>query len=443
MKIDSGSPTGGGANAAPAPELGVFVIWGDGRAEQDRILAAIAEGFEIRSVTEVVWTEHLISENFARFYRNYPLPPYGNFLETQKGRGPFLVVAAIDPAPRYEPRMTTSGMATVSASFLEAKQRFRTWSGGNRWLIHAADSAAHAARDLALLLGTDPEAHLRVHPAPWDGTVRTVHRDVTGAHGWESFDQLFHTLNATVPYLVLRNFDEWPDPSSLGAHDDVDLLTSDYLELIRVAKARPLLRRIPRWGGRFWVRVAGRDVLFDLRLIGDRYYDPAWARALLAGRVRHERGFYTPGETDYFESLAYHAIVHKHTLSTEYKDRLARMAEALGRPEWDRASLDDPATARRLLLDLLQQRGYALVRPRDPTVFFNFRAAGSGWPEVRRQLARVRRHAARLASPFIVHPLERAVRTARSRLGRGLPGLRRLYYHAIRAMWRRSSPQRA
>lgn len=417
----------------------MFVIWAGGRSEQDRILAAIDERFEIRSVTEVVWTERLISENFARFYRNPPLPPHGNFLETQKGRGPFLVVGAIDLAPRYERRMTTAGLATVSVSFLEAKQQFRAWTGGNRFVIHSADTATDAARDLVLLLGTDPTTHIRAHSRPWDGTIRTVHRDVAGAHGWDAFDQLFATLDYTVPYVVLRNVDQWPDPLSLGPDDDVDLLTSDYLELIRVTKARPLLRRIPRWGGRFWVRVAGRDVLFDFRLIGDRYYDSAWASALLAGRVRHRRGVFTPSETDYFESLAYHAIVHKHTLSTDHKDRLVSMARSLGRPEWDRASLDAPATARRLLLELMARRGYRIVRPRDPTVFFNFRAAGRRWPEVRRQLARARRHATRLASPFILYPLERAYRVARGRLGRGLPWLRRLYYHAGRALVRRAS----
>ena len=57
---------------------------------------------------------------------------------------------------------------------------------------------------------------------------------------------------------------------------------------------------------------------FDLRFVGDRYYDPEWAREILDRRVWNPGGFFTPSNEDYFESLAYHAVVHKNVFSRTY-----------------------------------------------------------------------------------------------------------------------------
>jgi len=247
-----------------------------------------------------------------------------------------------------------------------------------------------------LLLGTDPETHLKGNPHGWSGKVEEIRRDLSGARGWSSPAELFHALNHTVRYVVLRNFEGLPQSLHVGSHDDVDLLTDDYGELVGVMNARPHVRCVPPWGGPHWVKISGADMWFDLRFVGDQYYDPKWAREILDRRVWNDSGFYAPSYEDYFESLAYHAVVHKQFLSAEYKQRLAEMAGTLGRSGWDVSDLDNPARVKELLAGILRNRGCSYRRPRDVNVFYNFEAAGHHWPRVRRKLAGIFRKALRI-----------------------------------------------
>ncbi len=388
-------------------ELGIFILWSAARAEESRILSAIEEQFSVHHVYEITWTPELVLENFARFYQGSPIPPHADFIVRQKGDGPFLVVVVSDHTPRYEGRATTHGWDTVSVNFFDAKERFREWLGGGKQ-VHGTDDPRHAARDLMLLLGNVPANG----PGCWDGVIQKVQRDVSGAHGWDSLEDALRVLNHSVPYVVLRNFEGFPKTHELGPHDDVDILTDDYFETLRVLNARPLLKCVPRWGGRFWVTIAGRDVIFDVRMVGDWYYDPKWARTVLARRVWHEGGFYAPCDEDYLETLFYHAFVHKLSFTSEYKERLSEMATALGRYELTRAALDNRREAKRILDELMRRKHYRWGKPKSPMVFYNFAHAGHRLPRIRRLVAGAQRRMARFGSHVVlsrVIPLYRAL----------------------------------
>jgi hypothetical protein len=175
------------------------------------------------------------------------------------------------------------------------------------------------------------------------------------------------------------------------------MLTGDYPDAIRIMNARPNVRCLPRWGGPYWVNISGEDMWFDVRFVGDRYYDPRWAADILDRRVWNERGFYSPNPEDYFETLAYHAVVHKRAFADDYRPRLAGMAAALGRTGWNASGLGDPARMKALLDGILQRHGYRYYRPRDVNVFYNFSAVGHALPQVRRKLAGIARKALRVA----------------------------------------------
>jgi hypothetical protein len=371
-------------------ELGLIVVWPGARSAQEQMLRHIQELLEVRRVQAIHWSPERIAENSARFCRDGRVPPAGDFAR----EAPLLLVTVVDSLPRYVSR----GGAQVNATFLEAQQDLSTPTrSGPRVHVHASVSASEARRDLMLLLGTDPKSHLEGHPRPWDGRVEEVRRDLTGAGGWRSPTELFDVLNQTVRYVVLRNFEGLPESLHVGSHEDVDLLTDDYPELARVMNARPHPRCIPRWGGPHWVRIAGEDMWFDLRFVGDHYYDPRWAAEILDRRVWNAGGFFSPGAEDYLESLAYHAVVHKSVLSADYRRRLATMAAALGRDGWEVPALEDPARVTALLDEILARRGAACRRPRDVNVFFNFEATGHRWPHLRRKLAGLVRKAVRIA----------------------------------------------
>jgi hypothetical protein len=374
------------------PELALFVIWQKARPFQDEILQSIASVFEIRGVHEVTWTPDRVDENFARFYQGPAVPPYGFYFQGQKGGGPFLVVTVVDYEPLYEERQTHRGPEVLNARCFDVKQNIRKRIGGVM-RVHSTDSAAEAARDLLLLLGMTAEQYLARYTQEWNGDTVKVRRNLTGADGWESMAELLEVLNHGVRYIVMRNFEDLPDSYVVGPHLDVDLLTDNYFELVRLLNARPLHKSMPKWGGRFLGKVDGSDVLFDLRFIGDGYYDKAWAQRLLERRNWQAGGFFGPAADDYFESLAYHAIVHKQGLAEDYRERLQQMAEDLGRSDWNASELADFGIAIERLNSMMAERGFSHVRPLDPTVFYNFRPAGYSMPWIRRKLAGIKRRA--------------------------------------------------
>jgi hypothetical protein len=365
-------------------ELHLVVIWSAARHAEARILADLREHLEICRVHEVHWSPELVRQNYARFYRGRLVPPYRN-VRLRKGNGPHLVVTALDRAPRYAMRETLHGPAVVNATLFDAKLRYRSWTGTGH-LVHGSDSAAEARRDLMLLLGFTTGEYLPAHAGAWDGTVRPVRRDLSGARGWASPAELARALDCAVDYLVLAGAEALRGPGGQWG-EEVELLTNNYLELIAVTNARPRLRQIPRWGGRFLIPIAGREVACGFRFVGDGYFDPAWQRAVLERRAADRDGFYLPAPDDALETLAYHALVHQPALSERHRERLVAMARGLGRPGWTRAALEDPRRVKVLLDGMLAARGYAYVRPRDRMVVYNFAAVGAHWPAARRVLA--------------------------------------------------------
>jgi hypothetical protein len=357
------------------PEFGLFLVASPEADARARILERARTLVDVRRAYEVCWTPELAGENYARFFR-------------QRRSG-------ARPNPGFERPLLVLTAVAERTALLHAGEQLRAWTAGTA-TVHAS-AASEAARDLMLLLGTDPRTHREANRQPWDGRIEEIHRDLSGARGWASPTELFNALNHTVPYVVLRNFEKLPDCLHVGSHEDVDMLTGDYPDTIRVMNARPNVRCLPRWGGPYWVNISGEDMWFDVRFVGDRYYDPRWAADVLARRVWNENGFYAPSAEDYFETLAYHAVVHKRAFAPDYGPRLAAMAAGLGRPGWDAAALGDPGRRKALLGEILRQRGYRYHRPRDVNVYYNFSATGHALPGVRRKLAGVARKALRIA----------------------------------------------
>jgi len=403
-------------------ELHLVVIWSAARSEEQRILADIRDHLEVRRVHEVHWSPELVRQNYSRFYRGRLVPPYRN-VRLNKGNGPLLVVTALDRSPRYEVRETLHGPAVVNTTLFDAKVRYRAWTGPGH-LVHGSDTAAEAGRDLMLLLGCNPRDYLDRHSGAWDGVIRPVRRDLSGARGWDCAAQLFGALNCSVDYVVLRGADALRDIADQRT-GEVELLTNNYIELIAVTNARPLLRQIPRRGGRFLIRIADRDLVFALRFVGDRYFDPEWQRAVLERRELSARGFFAPAADDAFETLAYHALVHRHSLSELHKARLASMARALDRPGWTRAALGDSRRMKALLDRVLAKNGYSYVRPRDSQVFYNFHTVGARWPGVCRVLADLQGSFARRYHPWSAEGRAHYF-AARDLLARAAPWARKL-----------------
>lgn len=346
-------------------ELHLFIVWNKAGAARDTALHRIAETFSILRAFHIHWSPNTFSDNLTRFYGQH-LPP-GCEKEKSCGIGPFTLVVVRDNHPQYAVRETTRGPAFVNTRTFDLKSHLRSAPGG--WLpVHATNTPRETNHDLALLLGLDAPHFEHTYPGSWNGQILELHREISGARGWASYRELFFVLNATVDYVVLRNFDDLPDQHTLELHGDIDLLAGNYVDAILVANARPLFTN--PYNVHHAVVIAGQPIPFDFRYVGDNYYDARWEHQILASRRLTKGSFYTPDEENHFFSLLYHAAVHKKTVAPDYAIKLKRLANNLGIALPSGEFFDDPRQLRRFLQDFMSPRRYRFTPPHDPSVYF-------------------------------------------------------------------------
>lgn len=343
--------------AAPSPrderELGLFVIWEKGRQHERRILADLETRFTILEVHETRWASSA-TNNFARFYADIAVR--GVYHVLSKGAGPFLAVTLVDASPRLEHRQTARGRRLVNARFFDAKQSYRKLRGAELG-VHCSETRQELVRDLMLLLGVSADRYLVETTVPWHGYVEQQCRDLVGAQGWSTWEELFLVLNHTIDYAVLEYPPAWRAPNG----PRLVLLTDDGRALCRIANARST-RRAELSGGAVTLEVAGKRARPTVRFPGDGCYDPRWYRHVLASRTLDERGFYTPPAADRFWMVAYDALARGGDYSADRARDLALHARSLGSCE----ACTDARAARVLLDRFVRARGYTHTRPLDP-----------------------------------------------------------------------------
>jgi hypothetical protein len=302
-------------------ELHLFLLWSKAREREAAILSDLGSRFTILDAVEVEWTRARFAENLTRFY-GQALPP-GSDKELHCGDGPFLLVVVADASPLYRTRKRPQGREIVNAATFDAKSRYREWTGGGH-RVHATLSQHELARDLFLLLGAEPSRY--DDPALWPGTTRTLRRDLLGAEGWESVEQLVHALEVALGCVVL----------DAGSARPLALLVDDLWW------AEALARAEPQADGTLRVTVAGAPLELTLHEVGDGSLEREWQEALLADRVRGERGFFVPSPLDEL-----HLLLERRARSGDLVDE-ATLAHAAERAGVDPGAYGDVDTARAL-----------------------------------------------------------------------------------------------
>ncbi len=346
-------------------EIHLFLIWYNARSLQDKIIDDVKSSFEIIRILEIKWSDALYSSNLTRFYGQRL--PDRSFKEQHCGKGPFIVIVVRDNNPRYEMRNTSHGPAVVNVNTFDKKQLYRKWTGGGH-KIHATDTTQETDHDLVLLTGFASDDFCNEYSSSVSGSIETLHRDLSGACGWESISKLLYVMNHTTSYIILRNFDGIPDRYTSKTHVDIDLLGSSALALKYIINAQPVFPSSQRV--LHYTLVDNQKVLFDFRSIGDGYYDESWERSMLQNRIFHQAGFYRPSEEDYFFSLLYHALIHKPSVSDDYKVILSSLADKL-KIRLSPADFSDRSRCLEVLNDFLNRNGYHFTEPCDISVYFN------------------------------------------------------------------------
>lgn len=357
MKIDTIEEKG---------EIHLYIIWEKAAHKRDAIISDINDNFKILDIFEISWSAKNFSRNISRFYGEKL--PKGSHKERHCGTGPFTLIIIRDPFPVYAERNTSKGSRIVNSKMFDAKDRYRSWTGGGH-KIHGTNSELETRHDLFLLLGHELESY-KEESRDWGGQVTRIRKDLIGAIEWKNIEELFRALNSTVGYVVLRNFECLPAQYHLESHGDIDLLVDDLVETTYVINGKKVFKR--RGRAQYKVKIAGQDIPFDIRHVGDNYYCTTWENDILQRREYLEgKNIFIPSSESYFFSLLYHALVHKREFSKDYADRLLKMIkdnENLKGLKYEIITID---RGRNILLDFMRKMSYALVAPNDVTVYFN------------------------------------------------------------------------
>jgi len=187
---------GRGQDRAPAAgETHVFVIWSRARHAEDAIVADVAARFRLVDSVQVAWSEEHFAQSLTRLYGT--ALPSGSEKERHGGTGPFLLLVVEVTRPRYARRRTGAGRTLVETSMLEARTRYRSWTGGG-YRVHASLTREEAERDLYLLLGRRGGAFGDERTLGDLTRPRRLEADPIGTRGWRSLEELMTALDVTV-----------------------------------------------------------------------------------------------------------------------------------------------------------------------------------------------------------------------------------------------------
>lgn len=349
-------------------ELHIFILWARARNRETEILDDINKKFNLYEVIEVTWSKKKFAENLSRFYgvklgRN-------SSKEKECGNEKFLLITLFDENPKYDWVKTSRGLEYVNINTFEAKQLYRSWTGGGH-KVHATNLPAETEHDLVLLLGQTTKDYLwPTSTKQYNGTINKHDCDLVGANGWGSLEEFFYVLNATIKYIVLRNYEYLSHNYVSEEHGDIDLLVGDLENAVLTANAKKVFK--PKHRVHYFVKINGKKIFFDFRYKGDEYYCYVWEHDLLKNRERYNSLFYVPSKEDHFYSLIYHAIIHKQIIATDYHIILKKMSEELFSKEIIGGEvyvnrIDLYAT---LLKKFMRKNGYFFTRPKDKSVFY-------------------------------------------------------------------------
>jgi len=340
-------------------ELHIFIAWEKARSKEKFIRDEITKEFELCDIYDIQWSKERFSKNLTRFYGKN-LPKNSN-KEKHIGNGRFLLFIVMDNNPCYENRKTSKGEKLVNINTFDLKEKLRISTGGGH-KIHATNSSGEVDHDLSLLLGINSKDYVNKYKK-FDGSVKLIEKDLIGCEGWKSLQELFYTLNNTVNYVILRNFEDLPN--CYDNKSDIDILTDGDLDDIK----NLCLSKPKYFGNRlhYITFIQNKEIILDFSTVGDGFYDDVWQKSILYSKILYKNIFYKPSDLDYFYSLIYHAIIHKRSISEDYFCKILKLAEKNNL----KATINNKLSIYKILEDYLLKSNYLITKPEDHSVYFN------------------------------------------------------------------------
>jgi len=331
--------------------LYIFVLWERAREDEEFLFNEIKKKFVIKDVYEIKWREENFPNNLRRFYGPGKVGDVNKKTKLCK-TGPFLVIIILDPNPIFEKRRTSKGMELVNINLFENKKEFRDKTGKG-YAIHGSLTKKETNDDLTLLLGKNLEDVSKTFTQEWNGKFKKIESDLVGQNGWEDLKQLLYVLNSTTNYVILRNFEEFPEGFSNYKNNDIDILTDEIIRIPYIVNGGKAA-----FNDKFppLVKIGDKKIPIDFGYPDDGYYDEKWANDILKNRVMYN-GFFVPSTIDYFYSLFYHMIFHQKRISEDYKIKLQRLSKIIKIKESEK-NFNDLNDSRKFLENYMSQMNY-------------------------------------------------------------------------------------
>ena len=225
---------------------------------------------------------------------------YGVRVDDFRGKTDYTIYIVKDNLPIYDYRETSKGNRKVNVHMFDLKIKLRKETGGYK--IHATDNIQETKDNLK---------SLQIYEKYYKEKTFT-----TMAHVIQELNRY-----PELQWVIMRNFEGLPNDVIIDEHLDVDLLVNDYYLAKRVLDGFSATdNRYDDGKNRIlnFVKINNKNVMFDLRFVGDNYYDKQFQTDMLKTRIKHENGFYIPNATFHQYSLIYHAIIHKQKISSTY-----------------------------------------------------------------------------------------------------------------------------
>lgn len=350
-----------------------FAIWEAGRKKEQEIIADLKTRFDVLGNFLIFWSDAHYNRNIARLYEsNSGEGPFQKYSK-KIGRTPFRFIVVRDNKPEYLWKQSVSGAIEPSnKDVVAAKYLYRSWIAKD-FQIHSSNNRTEFFLQTPLILG--PDLFEKVLAGSAGAEEIEIHKDLEGADGWNSWEELFRVLNYANDYLILRGFESLPQ--SLAA-DDLDMLTSNFQRLASTANMWQN-KKAPYKGN---MRVAGKNLHVDIHFVGDGYYPAVWAKDLLQGKVSHN-GFFIPSDEELFFSLFYHCAVHKDGFKDAHQKTLLRIAHEKKFDWFTNSVFSNPEAQTHILAGYMKAHNYFYTSPADPKIYVNTRIS-QGLPSIQK-----------------------------------------------------------
>jgi hypothetical protein len=330
-------------------EIQLFIIWQNARKETTKLLTEIKTKFTINQVYEISWTPNNVIHNLKRFY-GITLPDPEKKAR-QCGKGSFLLVIVTDKHPIHGIRGTSMGKQLVNTNMYNTKRKIRQIVAGE-YPIHGSIHEKEANHNLTLLLGKNITQLRKECKKEWDKEIKFLNSDLIGTGGWKNLEQLLFVLNNTTNYVILRNFEKFPDISDIKNDGDIDLLTDDLWQIPYVLNFEKQINGDHSGFNR--TKIDSNSIKFDIKYVGDNYLDEKWSKNILKHRKKTDSEYYIPSKEDHFFSLLYHIVYQKTEFSKKYHEKLTELIDELGMKK----VLLEKEKLTEILDDFMKKNGY-------------------------------------------------------------------------------------